>query len=483
MYVVNATEREHVSAALRWAQEHNVRLTVASTGHDILGRADGYGSLAIWLRHYRHSIDFQETYEPPASDACDESTSSGWTGAAIRIDGAYQWRDVYAVARQRGVIAVGGGSVSPGAIGGWPSGGGHGPATRNYGLGADQLLEAEVMLASGSIVLASHCSHTDLFRALRGGGPGYGVVLSATVKVYPDDVGVVTAHKMSLVPRLPETPEGDAALVEAVTTLLQSYPDLSAAGYAGYAFWFRKFPQGNFIGNSSAGYTHGFWTIGLGQDEAEEAWAPVREALAELGDSIIVQEGYTSYSSYWSFYDAESGLYDPTGTTSILTSRLIDRSAVEDRDKVREAVDILSGKPDEGTSNVVLLVSGGKVFEDAADESSGLHPAWRTSPYALITGRGLPPTAVPNDIRQVVNDDITFVKGAASKRLAPNTGAYMNEGDRNDPDYIVSFYGANYERHLAAKNMYDPSGVFYCPTCVGAEGWIDQPEGPLCRRQ
>ena len=54
-----------------------------------------------------------------------------------------------------------GGSISPGAIGGWPSGGGHGPATRNYGLGADQILEAEVMLADGRINIANHCQYND----------------------------------------------------------------------------------------------------------------------------------------------------------------------------------------------------------------------------------------------------------------------------------------------------------------------------------
>ncbi len=80
-----------------------------------------------------------------------------------------------------------------------------------------------------------------------------------------------------------------------------------------------------------------------------------------------------------------------------------------------------------------------------------------------------------------MNDDITFVAGAATKKLAPNTGGYMNEGDRNDPEYIQTFYGANYKSHLALKHKYDPQHVFYCPTCVGAEAFIDNPDGPLCR--
>ncbi|KAK1580571.1 FAD binding domain-containing protein [Colletotrichum navitas] len=470
-YAVNATGRADVLSALLFARLHNVRLVIASTGHDLLGRADGYGSLEIWLRHYRNGIDFQATYA--SASRCN---ASGWQGSAIRIDGAWQWRDVYEVAKANNVIAVGGGSVSPGATGGWPSGGGHGPATRNYGLGADQILEAEVMLADGRVVTADHCQNADLFRALRGGGPGYGIVLGTTIKAHPN-VDVVTAHKLAIAPLRPSADNSD--LLDAVSVLLQSYPDLSDAGYAGYAYWFRNYP-GVFVANATSGYSHGLWTIGKTQAEADAAFAPVREALAGFKDRLFVYERFATYTDYWSFYEAESGVYDPAGDTAILTSRMVDRAAVADRGRVREAVEVISGKPDEYVSNVVLLVSGGQVFEDAEDETSGLHPAWRRSPYVLVTGRGIPKTA-SNEAREAVQDDVTFVKGAAAKKLAPTTGGYMNEGDRHDPDYIEAFYGANYASHLAAKNKYDPSGVFYCPSCVGAEAFVERPDGPLCR--
>ena len=47
-------------------------------------------------------------------------------------------------------------------------GGGHSPATHDFGLGADQVLEAQVVLASGEIVTASACQNQDLFFAIRG---------------------------------------------------------------------------------------------------------------------------------------------------------------------------------------------------------------------------------------------------------------------------------------------------------------------------
>ncbi|KAL0930174.1 FAD-linked oxidoreductase-like protein 13 [Colletotrichum truncatum] len=470
-YAVNATTRDHILATLAFARQHNIRLVIASTGHDLLGRSDGYGSLEIWLRYYRNSIDFQDTYVP--ANACSKS---GWDGSAIRIDGAYQWRDVYKVAKANNVIAVGGGAVSPGAIGGWPSGGGHGPATRNYGLGADQILEAEVMLADGRVVVANHCENTDLFRALRGGGPGYGIVLSTTIKTHPN-VDIVTAHKLAFAP-LQQT-ANNSDLLDAVSVMLQSYPDLSDAGFAGYAYWFRNFPT-VFVGNATSGYSHGFWTIGKSKEEADAGFATVREALSKFQDRLFIYESFATYNDYWSFYETESGLYDPTGDTSIVTSRMVDRSALAEFGHVREAVEVLSGKPEEFASNVVLLVSGGQVFEDAKDTTSGLHPAWRNSSYVLITGRSISKTA-SNAERQAVQDDVTYVKGAAGKRLAPTTGGYMNEGDRHDPDYIETFYGSNYESHLAAKKKYDPLHLFYCPTCVGSEAFVEQPDGPLCR--
>lgn len=58
--------------------------------------------------------------------------------------------------------------------------------TRFYGLGADQVLSARVVLASGQIVTASPCNNTDLFYVVHGGGGGtYGVVTQMTVKTYP----------------------------------------------------------------------------------------------------------------------------------------------------------------------------------------------------------------------------------------------------------------------------------------------------------
>lgn len=470
-YAVEAKSRKDIWATLMYAKLRNIRLAVSGTGHDLLGRSDGFSSLELWLHSFKNGIEFQETYKSE-----NQCSKSGWKGSAIKIDGNYQWRDVNKVAKENNVIAVGGGAVSPGAIGGWASGGGHGPASRNYGFGADQILEAEVMLADGRVVTANACENSDLYRAMRGGGPGYAVTLSSTIKAHPN-VDVITTHQLAIAPL--EKTELNKDLLDAVATLLQHLPDLNDAGFAGYGYWFRNFAT-VFVGNATSGYTHGFWTIGKGKEEAQKAWAPVRKALRKYEDKLFIHDSWASYDDYWSFYETESGLYDPTGTTSILTSRLINPDALSDYDKVRDTIEITSGKPSAFDSNVILLNSGGQVFKDAEDEYSGLHPAWRESHFAIVSSAGLPDNPTLED-RWAANDEVTYTKGKAIEKLAPDTGGYMNEGDRNDPDFKKNFYGSLYDQHLKTKRRYDPFDLFYCATCVGSDRWIERPDGPLCR--
>lgn len=52
-----------------------------------------------------------------------------------------------------------------------------------YGLGADNVLEYKVVTPDGKLTIANAVTNTDLFWALRGGGPStWGVVVEATVK-------------------------------------------------------------------------------------------------------------------------------------------------------------------------------------------------------------------------------------------------------------------------------------------------------------
>lgn len=53
-------------------------------------------------------------------------------------------------------------------------------------MGADNIIEAEVVTPAGDLITVNACQHEDLFWAIRGGGGGtYGVIVSVTVNAYP----------------------------------------------------------------------------------------------------------------------------------------------------------------------------------------------------------------------------------------------------------------------------------------------------------
>jgi FAD/FMN-containing dehydrogenase len=57
------------------------------------------------------------------------------------------------------------------------------------------------------------------------------------------------------------------------------------------------------------------------------------------------------------------------------------------------------------------------------------------------------------------------------RKIVPNAGSYVSESNFFEADWGESFWGANYARLRAAKDKYDPGGLFFVHHGVGSERW------------
>jgi FAD/FMN-containing dehydrogenase len=173
-----------VVQAVRFATAEGLELAVRGGGHNVSGRSVSEGGLVVDLSLMR-GVDV------------DPRTRTA------RVQGGALWADVNRETALHG-LAVTGGAISTTGVGGYTLGGGLGWLMGVCGLAADNLLEAEVVLASGEVVRAAADEHEDLFWALRGGGGNFGVVTSFVFQLIPmaEIVGGLVAHPIDAAPEL-----------------------------------------------------------------------------------------------------------------------------------------------------------------------------------------------------------------------------------------------------------------------------------------
>jgi hypothetical protein len=153
-----------VQKTVRWARKHHIHIVPRSGGHSYGGYSTTSGVIVDVSRLHAISL-----------------TADGRAaiGAGARLI------DVYATLAQHGRTVPAGTCPTVG-IAGLALGGGVGFLARKFGLTCDNLLEATVVLADGTAVVANAHRHPDLYWALRGGGGGnFGIVTRLVFRTHP----------------------------------------------------------------------------------------------------------------------------------------------------------------------------------------------------------------------------------------------------------------------------------------------------------
>ncbi|MFD5745725.1 FAD-binding oxidoreductase [Streptomyces sp. NPDC127033] len=161
--VVGAADAGETAAAVAHAAARGLPVAVQATGHGLAGAIEG-GVLITTRRMDGVRID------PVARTA--------------RIGAGVSWARVVAAAAPYGLAPLNGSSPGVGAVS-YLLGGGLGLLAREYGYAADHVRAFGLVTADGRSRRVTAADEPELFWALRGGGPGLGVVTEVETGLVP----------------------------------------------------------------------------------------------------------------------------------------------------------------------------------------------------------------------------------------------------------------------------------------------------------
>jgi FAD/FMN-containing dehydrogenase len=397
--IVRCTSTADVVAAVNFARDRGLVLSVRGGGHNVGGFAVCDDGLVIDLSPMR-----AVTVDPARRVATAQ-------GGAL-------WRDFDAATHAHG-LATTGGLISSTGVGGLTLGGGLGWLMRSYGLACDNVLAVEIVTADGTVRRASATENAELFWGVRGGGGNFGVVTTFEYRLHP----VSTMYGGMLV--YPFARAGE---------VLRRYRDLAASApdeltiFAGLM----TSPDGMPITAVLVGYN--------GSVRAGEA---AIKPLRDLGP-VADQVGAIPYPALQSMLD--EGF--PSGLHVYWRSDFL--SALPD-----EAIDALSEQFASVTSPLSALLLeqfGGAVARVPAADSAF---AQRDALFNLaVIARWADPATASSHVEWARR---------SSEAMRPFTsgGVYVNYLGDEGEDRVRAAYGdAKHARLVALKRQYDPANLF-----------------------
>lgn len=407
--VARCRDARDVVAAVAVAREHGLPLSVRSGGHSYAGQAIGDGAVAVDLAGMDDVV-----VDPERRTA--------------RVGPGATWADVDREAQAHG-LATTGATVSSVGVAGFTLGGGSGYLARRHGLGLDNLLSVEIVVADGRVLGASEAENPDLFWALRGGSGNFGVVTSFELRLHPVGPEVVTAQAFHPIAHAPD-----------VLRFYREFMDASPAEVTVYAFALRVPPVEPFPAPQ-----HGdpaLALVGCHCGDVDGGRVAL-EPLVRYGDPLLAGSQTVPYTAAQQAFDA--GM--PAGLRWYTRAHYLDALSDDAIDTFARHAESLAGP----FTMAYFEPFGGAIGRIAPDATAFPH---RHAAHGLHILPGWTDPA----------DDAALISWARDfhRAMAPHAtgGGYVNLLAGDEADLVQTAWGTNSERLARLKAQYDPENLF-----------------------
>jgi FAD/FMN-containing dehydrogenase len=396
-------------AAIRFAREEGLLLSVRGGGHDYGGNGVCDGGLVIDLGSMNGvRVDPDERI--------------------ARVEPGATWGEFDGEAQAFG-LATPGGTCSKAGVAGVTLGGGNGYLSRRFGLTIDNLVAADVVAADGRLVHASERENPDLFWALRGGGGNFGVVTSFAFRLHPVGPEVLGAQIL--------LPFGQAReALRLYREVMAGAPDELQC----FAFVFRLPPAAPYPEGNQGELAVGFGACFSGTiSDGEAALRPLREC----GDPILEAVQAMPFTAL------QKGFDDALPAGRRYVSRAHELGELSD-----EAIDaFLNGCRGFAGAHTLAYFGAGGGAVSRIDPGATAYPH-RGSPFSFHLLAGW---TEPSEDASITAWTDEFHRAMA--RFSTG-GVYVNLLDGSDAARVRAAYGANWDRLARIKREWDPENLF-----------------------
>ena len=484
VYAVAAKNTADVVAAVNFARTNNLRLVVKGGGHSYQGTSNSADSLLIWTRAMNKIV----VHKIFVAHGCEAKQSPQ---PAVTIEAGALWLQAYnEVTTKSGRYVQGGGCATVG-VAGLIQSGGFGSFSKNYGLAAAALLEAEIVTADGSVEIVNACKKPDLFWALKGGGGGsFGVVTKLTLRTreLPEKFGAVFGKIKAI---------DDASFKLLIKQLLEQYHTQLYNPHWGETI--------SFYSDNSVNINMVFQ--GLNKEKAEASWQDFKNWVEQLPEKYIFEmpltvidlpaqrlwdidflkqyapqliasddrPGAPAHNVYWASAKDETGQFLYAYHSAWLSKSLLQKN------KIHQLTDAIFAASRNWTLSLHFNkgLAGANAEEIAAAKDTAINPAVLDAfALAIIAGEGQPAfvgfAGHEPDMKEARSGASRINKAINELlKVAPDAGTYVSESNFFQKKWQQSFWGSNYPELAAIKKKYDPEGLFFVRHGVGSEEWSD----------